>query len=147
MVAISLTFTIRMAMLIVLFTLVFFTVTAQVNLARKNSVTLRLTQIGEYMESKIEYGLREITDYSTNNTQLLTLPVLDIPYTVTLSCGNSMAIEMRSGADTNVILNEFVSCNRVAASGTAYPGARCLVTKRVNATYVTLTLVNTCGLV
>jgi hypothetical protein len=147
MVALSLTFTMRMGLLMVLFLLVFFTVNAQVDLARKAAATTKLTQIGEYMESKMEYGLRTITDYTTNNTQLLSLPVLDFEYSVTLSCGNNLAIELRSGADTDVIFNEFISCTRVNASGTIYPGERCLVTKRLNSTYVSLNLVNNCELV
>ena len=147
MVAVSISLTFRTAMLLVLFLGVFFTVNNQVDRAKTIEMNLKLQKIAEYIEGKIEYGFESITQYSSNNSQYLFLPSLDIPYTVELSCLNDLKIRVESELGKRYIISDFFNCSRITASGLVFSGYRCLLTKKINDTNYNITLVNSCAIV
>lgn len=147
MVAVSISLTLRTAMLLILFLAVFFTVNNQVNIAQTLETNLKLQRVAEYVESKVENGYRSITQYSSNNSQTLLLPSLDPPYSVEISCTDAFRIEAKSKLGIRYIISDFFNCSRIAASGIVFSGCRGLLTKKINSTLYNITLVNDCGFV
>lgn len=148
MVAASISLSIRTAMLVVLFLAVFFTVNNQVDSAKTIEINIKLQEVAEYVETKVEYGLVGLAQHGSNSTQYLYLPPLgEVIYTVEISCNNYLTIEAHAEAQRSYIINEFFNCSRIQAGGLIYAGHRCLYTRKINDTLFNITLVNDCALV
>jgi|GEM_PF-3513340 len=149
MATITISFVIKVTILLVAFVTIYYSIYGYVNDAKQNSYYLQMKDIGEYVQSKAEYGLENTKAYGKNITQKLNLPTLNFLYTVKISC-SSEGLKIKTSAETATeryyeTIDEF-NCSNINTSGEVYSGKKCLVTEKVNETYLNIKLVNDCGL-
>ena len=146
---ITVSFVIKITILLVAFVTIYYSIYGYVNDAKENSYYLQMKEIGEYVQSKAEYGLENTKAYGKNITQKLNLPQLDFLYTVKITC-NSEGLKIKTSAETATSRYfetiDFFNCSNIKATGKVYAGKKCLITEKVNETYMNIKLVNDCGL-
>ena len=148
MTAITISFVIKVTILLVAFVSIYYSMYSYVNDAKANSYYLQMEQITKYVQSKAEYGLENTKVYGTNTTQKLNLPQLDFLYKVKISCNNGLKIKTSAEAATSRYYestNDF-NCSRIEASGEVSSGEKCIEVKKINETLMQIKLVNNCGL-
>ncbi len=145
---VTISFVIKITILLVAFVTIYYSIYGYVNTAKQESYYLQMKQVGEYVQAKAEYGLENTKSYGKNMTQKLDLPQLDFIYTVKISCGDKLKI--RTSAETATSryyeTNDYFNCSNINASGEIYSGKKCMITEKVNETYMNIKLVNDCGL-
>ena len=143
----SISFAIKMGIMIVLFTTVYFTVTQQTDLAQKTKYQNEMKEIAEYVESKALYGMKAANAYGSNTSQALMLPYLDADYAVSLSCGEYFEVKVSSaGAGRYYLSRNFINCSKVQASGEVYAGKNCVETRK-QGNVISIILSDSCGIV
>ena len=146
---ITVSFVIKITILLVAFVTIYYSIYGYVNTAKQNSYYLQMKEIGEYTQSKAEYGLENTKAYEKNITQKLNLPQLDFLYTVKITCDNK-GLRIKTSAETATsryfeTIDNF-NCSYLNASGEVYSGKKCLVTEKINETYLNIKVVDDCGL-
>ena len=148
MTAITVSFVIKITILLVVFVSIYYSMYSYVNDARSNSYYLQMKQITKYVQSKAEYGLENTKVYGTNTTQKLNLPQLDFLYKVKISCDDNLKIKTSAETATSRYyqsIDDF-NCSRIEASGEVSAGEKCLEVQKINETLMKIKLVNNCGL-
>ena len=139
----SMSFTIKTAMMILLFVGVYYTISNEVDMAQKTKYYSYMKEIGLYVEGKLLDGMNSVNIYASNTTEKLVLPAIGTDYSVQFYCDsveNFLAINVKSeSVGRNYLIQEYVNCSRVSANGTVYAGEQCLNVKRVNATNIMIT--------
>jgi len=145
---VTVSFVIKIAILLTAFVTIYYTMYGYVNTAKQQSQYLQMKDITEYVQTKAEYGLENTKAYGRNMTQELNLPQLDFTYKVEISCNDYLRIKTSATTATSryyETLDKF-NCSKITASGEVYPGKKCLVTEKQNETKMSIKLVNDCGL-
>ena len=147
MAPITVSMVIKITILLVAFITIYTSIYGYVDNAKETSYYLQMKDVGEYVQTKAKHGLETVSVYGENSSQLIYLPYLDFIYSVELSCNDYFIINTSATVVSRKFeAMDFLNCSNINASGMVYAGEKCIVTKKVNETYMNINLVDDCGL-
>lgn len=144
----------KTAIMVVLFIGVYLTINQGAELTENTRYYSYLREIAEYVEGMFLDGMNSVSIYRSDSEQVLSLPSIGLEYYVEIYCVNHtdhsedyVAINVNApGIKRNYLLQEYMDCSKVAASGRVYEGERCLSIVKTNSTNViNVTLVSNCA--
>ncbi len=143
---VSVSVTIRYAIMGVILTAAFFTIQAEADSVRKSLHQEKIEKIAQHTADTLTQGLRMMYEYNTTIQKRLHLPLIEQGYTVELECqNNEVLVNVSSPRRTETsTLKPQLKCSWINATGEALPGERCMTFNKTNSTQTNVKLVRDC---